>query len=259
MWNLSAWSWSHFMLGVVENYTGKLGTARAWIERGIELARQHGDAESEGWALGWLSEVAVIAGDAEIGLGPCRRSLEIAEKMGSSYSRAVANHRLGVSLTVAGSWPEATETLEQALAIAREFRTGLEMEARLVSWLAEACLGAGDLARARPLAEESIALGRRIGARTDLIQAERTLVHVLLAQEGASGAAAVRAALAEAERLIGETGATSLAPLVLLDRAELARLEGDASTREGALHAARKLFGELDAPRRVQQIDALLA
>ena len=259
MWNLSAWAWSHFMRGVVESYVGSVGTAKAWMERGIELARQHGDAESEGWALGWLSEVAAIAGDAEIGVGPCRRSLEIAEKMGSPYSRACANHRLGVSLTVAGSWTEAIETLAQALAIARERRTGLEMEPRLVSWLAEACLGAGDLARARALAEESVALGLRIGARVDLIQAQRALVHVLLAQQGAAAGAAVRAALAEAERLIEQTFATSLAPLVLLDRAELARLEGDSDARERALREARRLFLELGAPLRVQQIDALLA
>jgi hypothetical protein len=178
--------------------------------------------------------------------------------MGSSYSRAVANHRLGVSLAVAGSWPEATETLEQALAIAREFRTGLEMEARFVSWLAEACLGAGDLARARSLAEESVALGRRNGAMVDLIHAQRALVHVLLAQEGAAAGIAVRAALAEAERLIGATGAASLAPLVLLDRAELARLEGDSDARERALREAKALFAELGAPLRVQEIDALL-
>ena len=203
--------------------------------------------------------MAAIAGDAEIGVGPCRRSLEIAEKMGSPYSRACANHRLGVSLTVAGSWTEAIETLAQALAIARERRTGLEMEPRLVSWLAEACLGAGDLARARALAEESVALGLRIGARVDLIQAQRALAHVLLAQEGAAAGAAVRAALAEAEKLIKETFATSLAPLVLLDRAELPRLDGDSEARERALREARKLFAELGAPRRVQQIDALLA
>ena len=149
--------------------------------------------------------------------------------------------------------------LEQALAIARERRTGLEMEPRLVSWLAEACLGAGDFARARALAEESVALGLRIGARVDLIQAQRALAHVLLAQEGAAAGAAVRAALAEAEKLIKETFATSLAPLVLLDRAELARLEGDSEARERALREARRLFLELGAPRRVQQIDALLA
>src|SRR5262249_59874417 len=131
------------------------------IERGIQLARQHGDPESEGWALAWLSDVAVIAGDAEIALGPCRRSVEIAEKMGSPYSRAAGYHRLGVSLTVGGKWVEAIETLEHALAVAREHRTGLEMESRFVSWLAEACVGAGDLGRARALAEESVEVGRR--------------------------------------------------------------------------------------------------
>jgi len=259
LWQLSAWAWGHFMQGAIEIFVGNIGTARARIERGIELARQHGDTESEGWALSWLADVAAIAGDAEIGLGPCQRSLEIAQKMGSPYSLVVAYHRLGVSLTVAGRWPEAIETLEHALAIARARRTGLEMEARFVSWLAEACLGTGDIARARALAEESVALGRRIGVPTDLVYAQRALVHVLLLQEGAAAAPAVRAALGEAERLIDETGATSLAPLVLLDRAELARLEGDSGARERALREAKKLFAELGAPLRVQQIEALLA
>jgi len=259
LWQLSAWAWGHFAQGMIDIFVGNLGTAKAGLERGIELARQHGDTESEGWALAWLSDVAAIAGDAEIGLGPCQRSLEIAQKMGSPYSLAIAYHRLGVSLTVAARWPEAIETLEHALAIVRARRTGLEMEARFVSWLAEACLGAGDLARARALAEESVELGRRIGVPIDLIQAQRALVHVRLAQEGAAAATAVRAALGEAQRLIDETGATSFAPLVLLDRAELARLEGDTGARQHALREAKKLFAELGAPLRVQQIEALLA
>ena len=243
---------------MIEIPVGNLATTKARLERGIELARQHSDTETEGWALSWLSDVAAIAGDAEIGLGPCQRSLEIAQKMGSPYSLAIAYHRLGVSLTVAGRWPEAIETLEHALAIARERRTFLEAEARLVSWLAEACLGAGDLVRARALAEESVELGRRIGAPVDLVYALRALAHVLLAQEGAAAATAVRAALDEAQRVIDETGATSFAPLVLLDRAELARLEGDTGERERALREAKKLFAELGAPLRVQQIEALL-
>ncbi len=256
---LSAWAWGHFQQGAIEIFVGNLGSAQAQLERGIELARQHGDGETEGWALSWLGDVAAVAGDPEIGLGPCRRSIEIAEKMGSPYSRAFAYHRLGVSLTVAGQWPEAIETLEHTLAIARDRHTALEGEARFVLWLAEACLGAGDLARARALAEESITLGRRIGVPTDLVFAHRALAHVLFVQEGAAAAPAIRAALDEAERLIGQTGATSLAPLVLLDRAELARLEGDSAARDRALREAKKLFAEIGAPLRVQQIDALLA
>ncbi|HXQ24177.1 MAG TPA: adenylate/guanylate cyclase domain-containing protein [Candidatus Acidoferrales bacterium] len=259
MWQLSAAAFGHFTRGAIEIFVGNLDSAKADLDRGVELARQHGDTESEGWALSWFSDVAAIAGDAEIGLGPCRRSIEIAEKMGSPYSLAASYHRFGVSLTVAGRWPEAIESLEHALAIARERGTGLEMEARLVSWLAEACLGAGDLTRARALAEESVVLGRRIGVPTDLVFAQRALVHVLFVEEGAAAAIAVRAALDEAERLIAETGATSLAPLVLLDRAELARLEGDAGARERTLRKAQQLFADLGAPLRVQQIDALLA
>jgi tetratricopeptide (TPR) repeat protein len=159
----------------------------------------------------------------------------------------------------AGRWAEAIETLEQALAIARECRTYLEAEAALVAALAEACLGAGDLVRARALAEESVALGRRIGAPLYFFPALRALAHVLLGQAGAAAAPAIRAALDEAERLIAETGATSLAPLVLLDRAELARLEGDAGARDRTLRKAQQLFADLGAPLRVQQINALLA
>jgi adenylate cyclase len=258
-WNLSASAFCHFTWGAFEIFTGNLGTAKAQIERGIELARQHSDPENEGWALGWLSDVAAIAGDAEISIGPCQRALEIAEKMGSPYSRANSYQRLGTSLTIAEKWTEAIEMLDCALTIARQHRTGLEAEARYLSWFAEACLGAGNLARARALAEESVETGRRIAARVDLIQALRTLAHVLLAQEGAAAAPVVGGALDEAERLIGDTGATSLAPLVLLDRAELARLEGDVGGRERTLRKAQQLFADLGAPLRVQQIDALLA
>jgi hypothetical protein len=69
----------------------------------------------------------------------------------------------------------------------------------------------------------------------------------------------VRAALSEAERIIDETGATSLAPLVLLDRAALAPLEGDTAARERALRAAQGLLAELGTSLRVRQIEAVLA
>jgi len=49
------------------------------------------------------------------------------------------------------------------------------------------------------------------------------------------------------------------APLVLLDRAELAHLEGESSAREQALRQAKGLFAGLGAPLRVRQIETLLA
>ena len=50
-----------------------------------------------------------------------------------------------------------------------------------------------------------------------------------------------RAALDDAERLVAEIG-TTFAPLLLLDRAALARREGDDAEREGALRQAHALF-----------------
>jgi len=128
-----------------------------------------------------------------------------------------------------------------------------------VSWLAEACLGAGDIARARALADEAVVLARRIGVPMDIVYAQRMLARALLAREGAAAAIAIRAALSEAERLIDETGATSLAPLVLLERAELARLESNTGARELTLREAKRLFADLGAPLRIAQVDALLA
>jgi tetratricopeptide (TPR) repeat protein len=258
LWSLSALAWGHFMRGQIGIYVGNLETARAQIEEGVELARRYGDTESEGWALHWLGAAADVAGDVESGLGPCQRAVEIAEKIGSPFSRANAYYRLGVLFGGAGRSTEAVTTLEHALAIARECRTYLEAEALLVAGLAEACLGAGDRARARALAEESVALGRRIGAPLYFFPALRALAHVLLAEADTAAAGTIRNTLSEADRLIDETGATSLKPLVLLDRAELARLEGDTAARRRLLEEAKALFAGLGAPMRVQQIDALL-
>ena len=259
LWSLSAAAWSTFMLGQIELYAGNLESARAQLEQGVELARRYGDTESEGWALAWLGAAADLAGDVESGLGPCQRALEIAEKIGSPYSRAGAYYRLGVLVGGAERWAEAIETLEQALAIARECRTYLEAEAAIVAALAEACLGAGDVARARALAEESVVLGRRIGAPLYFFPALRALVHVLLVEGGAAAAPAIRDALRAADQLIDEIGATTLTPLVLLDRAALARTEGHTAARQRLLEEAKALFAGLGAPMRVQQIDALLA
>ncbi len=96
LWGLSAAAWGQFVLGQLTMHVGNLETARAQIEQGVELARRYDDTETEGWALTWLGAAADLAGDVESGLGPCQRAVEIAERIGSPYSRAVAYYRLGI-------------------------------------------------------------------------------------------------------------------------------------------------------------------
>ena len=57
-----------------------------------------------------------------------------------------------------------------------------------------------------------------------------------------------------AEVLVDETGANAYAPLIRLERAELARLIGDGPARERQLREAQRLFVEMGATARAQQL-----
>jgi len=256
---LSLYAWSVYMRGWVEAVRGDLATARQMFEQGAQAARDQGDLECEGWALMHFTSLALIDGNVEAALPRVRQGVEIAERIGSPYSRIWSYHMLGAALRLNGQWQEAIELHEQALCTARERRTGLEAEAFFLAYLAEAYLAGRDLPRARTAAEAGVTAGRRTGARVFEQEAQRSLARVLLRQEGAVAAAAIRAALDRAEALIRETGAKNYQPFIHLERAELARLEGDAETRVRELREAHRLFLAMGAPIRVEQVERQLA
>src|SRR5439155_1422030 len=72
---------------------------------------------------------AYFQGEPEAALGHARQALEIAERIGSSFSRALAWLWLGVAERMRGEWRRAIEAIERSLAIVREGRTGVEWEA----------------------------------------------------------------------------------------------------------------------------------
>ncbi len=254
-WGFRASVWASLMGGAVEVLTGKLAAAQTRLERSVELARQYGEVENEGWALTWLADRAFYAGDQDAGLPAAQRSVELAEKVGSPYSRISAYLRLGAALSLDGQVNEALETLEHALALTRQCGTALEVEARLLAWLAEAVLAGGDIARARQLADEALAVADRTGAIFDGIFARRTLARVLLAGEGATAARAIEEALDGAERLIEQTGAVSIRPLILVERAALAHLAGDTVARQRALREAHRLFTAIGATGHAERLE----
>jgi ATP/maltotriose-dependent transcriptional regulator MalT len=259
MWRLSAFTWGHFMLGGVTVLQGSLSDAQQLLDRAVELARQHADTESEGWAQLWMVDLALVAGDPDRAMGPGQRGLEIAEKMGSVYSRAIAYLRLGAAHLLNERWKPAVESLEQSLDIMRGNRTALELEARALAWLAEAVLGTDDLTRAHDLAHEAATLSRERGARQDGAFAQLSLARVLLSQQGVDAAETIRAALDAGDEVTGKDGVCNLRPLLLVERAKLAGLEGDADARDRHLRAALPLFETMGAPLRVRQVEALLA
>ncbi len=119
-------------------------------------------------------------------------------------------------------------------------------------FLAEACAGLGDDARAREAAAEAVALADREGVRTPL--QSLSLARVLRSADGLAAEREIEAALDRALELIEETGSRVFVPQVHEERAELARLRGDDATRERELREAHRLYTEMAATGHAERL-----
>src|SRR5438309_510550 len=117
----------------------------------------------------FLCEVLRLRGDLPGALAHGRRAVELAEERGSVFSRVEAAAFLGAAELADGDLTAATSVLERALALARDRRTALWYEPRILATLADAKLAAGDRSGARALRAEARELvdrgrGWRLGA-----------------------------------------------------------------------------------------------
>jgi hypothetical protein len=74
----------------------------------------------------------------------------------------------------------------------------------------------------------------------------------LRTQSGAEAGPRIGEVLATADRLIAETGARNLTPFVLVERAALAELRGDARLQEECLRKAHEGFARMSATGRAR-------
>ena len=84
--------------------------------------------------------------------------------------------------------------------------------------------------------------------------AQLALVRVLLRTKGLASRSAIEAALEEVSRLARQQELNAFEPFVSLERAELARLAHDETTRQRELREAHRLFLEMGAPIRAAEI-----
>jgi hypothetical protein len=122
--------------------------------------------------------------------------------------------------------------------------------------LAQAVATLGDFGRARVLADEAVSTAqqRRIGKVHPLL----ARAHVQRLSDGAQAAAAIEADLQQAMAEVEQTEARAYAPLIHVERAELARLLGDEATYQRELREAHRLFTEMGATGHVRRIEALI-
>ena len=82
-----------------------------------------------------------FSGEVRDGLEHARAGTEIAERIGSGFSRAIAYCVMGYAHLARGEWVEAIEVEEEALRIMSDTRTGLQYEPLALAALAEASSG----------------------------------------------------------------------------------------------------------------------
>jgi hypothetical protein len=109
------------------------------------------------------------------------------------------------------------------------------------------------------LGEEAIGFTRRLGARLWEFSTLLTRSRALRETHGVDATRKIEAALAEAVAWIEMSGAKSYEPFRCGERAELARLNGDEPGRERELREAHRLFTEIGAPIRAEQVAKELA
>jgi predicted ATPase/class 3 adenylate cyclase len=203
-------------------YLGKLAEAQAGLEA-LLADDKEGGLETLYGTHGFLCEVMRLRGDLPGALAHGRRAVELAEERGSPFSRVEAAAFLGAAALAAGDVATATSALEAALGLARQRRTALWYEPRILATLADARRAAGDRSRARALlaeARESVEQGR--GWRLSACDVELARVR-LLASEPVPDPIAVERALESLDALAAKLGADPYRRMAALERARLAR------------------------------------
>jgi tetratricopeptide (TPR) repeat protein len=239
---------------MIMSTTGRYAEAEANLDRALQLARQHADAENLGWGHGAYVPLAHNTGRTEAALGHARHAVKIAEKSGSLFARVLAYDALGLAHILTDEWSQAAGVLERALEIARETRTGLLREARMLAALAEAYLGLGDNSQAHATADKAVAVARRHGTKYAECLSHLVRARVLLQTEGAIASADIRTDLREAQALVEETGGRSQQPFIHEELAQLARLTGDDAACQRELHEAHRLFTEMGATGHAERL-----
>jgi tetratricopeptide (TPR) repeat protein len=239
--------------GVALSLTGNPSAGADELNRVIELARTLRQLTPLHFSHNNHVRRCEVTGEAAPALAHGREAVDYAERAGNQRGRILAYLSLGVANVLNGAWHDALDALGAASTIGKERRL-LVLESSVLTVTAAAHLGLGDWTKALTLAEEAIAVSRRLGTRLGEFSALLIRSSALREIHGIQAQKETKATLAEAEAWLEMSGAKSYQPFIHVERAELARLTGDEATRERELREAHRLFTEIGAPIRAEQI-----
>jgi adenylate cyclase len=256
-YSVLAWSW--LARGLFYAYRGRLDDARDCQHETEKLARAGDVGESLVWMRMNHTTVGNMAGERdERALEEIRRSafeaLELAEQMGSPFSQVLGHLIMTMAQALHGDWDDAVRASETALRISKEHQTGLDRETEILSLLAEARVGAGDLRSARAAAEEGVRCARERGQLYFEAMNHLARARILRCAQGADARDEIERSLDRALELVEETNGRSLEPQIIEERARLAGLLGDSAACERGLRDAQRLYVEIGATGHAERL-----
>jgi tetratricopeptide (TPR) repeat protein len=193
---------------------GQLEESASYLDRALRVAQEQSDLEVQGWTHGHYVWLARYTGQTETALAHATQAHEIADRIGSAFSRVWSLCYLGYAHFMLGEIDEAIAAFERSLELAREARTGLQPEAWLVAGLSEVLLSAGDQGGALEASEESVTLALKRGTQMYLPNCYRVLAEAQLASDDQRRIAAAQDALDEAAAAVEVTGARAELPFI---------------------------------------------
>ena len=168
-------------------------------------------------------DLAWHRGDATMAKSHADEIAGYAAQSGMPYLFTVTLGYRGLAQSAEGDFRSAADCFREALATARRSRAGLELEAKLLAFLAHTLDRAGDHARAAEVAAEAIAVAQRRADHIAELHANIVASHALSATGGTGRRSAAEAHLGRAEDLLGVTGAAIFQPLLRQAMASLTR------------------------------------
>jgi len=226
-------------------FLGQMSEALVIVEELQGLLREHGrhsDLSSPAADRVWT---CYIAGDAARAVRFASESLREAERFGADRNVVYGLLISGVASGLARRWRETIEYHERAHERIASTGAGAEWGNVIDPHLAVALAEVGDHERALALALKSVERPRAEGLDLILTFSAVLRARVLRIVGGQREQEALDNQIAEILALIEKWGMNGFLPLVLLERAGLARLRGDADGTARDLGDARRLFGQM--------------
>jgi adenylate cyclase len=241
--------------------TGRPREGQDYVERALQHVRQQEwtPVELRGWIHVFACLVALDLGDSAAALNHAREAAALVERVAIPALEVSAFANLGAAYVLREEWSEAVAALEHGLAVLHTHRTQSVFEVGCLARLAEAHLGRGEIERASALARQAVEIAPTRPAPSFECGSQLTLARVLLRAEGLAARAEIEAALARATALVEETGARVYEPLIHVERAALAHLQGELVTRQHELREAHRLFTAMGATGHAERISRQLS